>query len=290
MKAEAEMDETFLSLTEVAERRGLHYMTIYRHVRTGRLPAVKENGEWKVKASDLDREPAQAPLGTPGNANIAGRIDAFNSRLMAGDEPGAWSIVENCLSGGADPAEVHHQLIIPVLSQIGEQWARGDIRVVDEHTATAIVSRLVARLGPMMRSKGRSKGTIILGAVAGDSHALATSIVSDLLRNARYSVIDLGGNTPPQSFVETVTTADQCRAVGISVSDASDDCVRETVAILGSAFPSLPVLVGGKGIRDRSHALSLGSSEYAEDSRQIVSAFHEAISARAETAIPEVDD
>ena len=290
MKGDVEMDEMFLSLTEVAERRGLHYMTIYRHVRTGRLPAVKVNGEWRVKASDLDRETVRPARGTPGNSNIAGRLGAFNDRLIAGDEPGAWSILENCLGGGADPAEVHHQLIIPELKSIGERWAKGEIRVVDEHTATAIIQRLVARLGPLMRSKGRSKGTVVIGAVSGDSHALVTSIVSDLLRNSRYSVIDLGGNTPTQSFLDTVNGADQCRAVGISVSEPADDRVRETVDALQARFPSLPVLIGGRGIQGREHALSLGSAGYAEDSRQLVSVFNEAIAARAATVVSAADD
>ncbi len=290
MTGKVEKGETFLSLTEVAERRGLHYMTIYRHVRTGRLPATKENGEWKVKASDLDREPSTVVGGTPGNANIGGRLEAFGDRVVAGDEPGAWSILENCLGGGAEPVEIHHQLIVPQLNEIGERWAKGELRIVDEHTATAIIHRLVARLGPMMRSKGRSKGTIVIGAVAGDSHSLVTAIISDLLRHSRYSVIDLGGNTPTQSFIDTVAGSDQCRAVGLSASEPADDPVRSTVEALNAAFPSLPVLIGGRGIRDQAHALDLGSAGYAQSSRNIVTTFQEAISASAGVAAPVGND
>lgn len=290
MAGDVTTDETLLSLTEVAERRGLHYMTIYRHVRTGRLPATKENGEWKVKASDLDGEPSKPLVGTPGNANISGRLEAFSHRVIAGDEPGAWSIVENCLGGGAEPVEVHHQLIIPQLNQIGERWAQGELRIVDEHTATAIIHRLVARLGPMMRSKGRSKGTIVMGAVAGDSHSLATAIVSDLLRNSRFSVIDLGGNTPAQSFLDTIAGTDQCRAVGLSVSEPADDRVRATVEAINAGFPSLPVLVGGRGVHGQRHATQLGSAGYAQDSRDIVTTFENAIAAGVEADAPVGND
>ncbi len=270
----------FLTLGEVAERRGLHYMTVYRHVRTGRLPATKENGEWKVRAADLDAKPRSASKGKPGRADIAQRVPALKDRLLAADEPGAWGIVENCLSGGADPVELHHQLIIPALGQIGDGWSAGEMGIVDEHTATAITYRVVARLGPLMRTRGRPRGAIVIGAVTGDPHALAVSIVADLLRAAQFNVIDLGGNTPVDSFVDSISATDQCRAVGISASIPADQLVRETVSVIRAAHPDLAVLVGGTGIKDAAHATSLGSAGHAETSRDIVPLFESAIEAR----------
>lgn len=272
----------FLTLAEVAERRGLHYMTVYRHVRTGRLPATKENGEWKVRVADLDVEPAQASRGKPGRADIAQRLPALQGRLLAADEPGAWGIIENCLSAGADPVELHHELIIPALQQIGQGWDDGDLRVADEHTASAITYRLVARLGPLMRSKGRPRGTIVLGAVAGDTHALAVSIVADILRAARFNVVDLGGNTPIESFVHVIQSADQCRAVGISASVPADELVRSTVDSIRAVYPTLPVILGGHSIKDDVHAKMLGSAGFASTSRDIVPLFEARIEAMSD--------
>ncbi|HBQ04026.1 MAG TPA: DNA-binding protein, partial [Acidimicrobiaceae bacterium] len=42
-----------LSLNEVAERLGLHYMTVYKYVRSGKLPGTKNNGSWEVAEKDL---------------------------------------------------------------------------------------------------------------------------------------------------------------------------------------------------------------------------------------------
>ncbi|MBT8240831.1 MAG: cobalamin-dependent protein [Acidimicrobiia bacterium] len=266
-----------LTLAEVAERRGLHYMTVYRHVRTGRLRATKVDGEWQVRAADLDADPARASRGKPGAADLARRLPAFHDRLLAADEPGVWGIVENCLSGGAEPVELHHEVIIPALQQIGERWSDGELRIADEHTATAIAYRVVARLGPMMRAKGRSRGTIVIGAVAGDTHALAVSILADILRSARFNVIDLGGNTPIASFLDAIQNSDQCRAVGISASVPADDVVRETVREIRSVHPELPVIVGGESIRDETHAKMLGSAGFAAESRDIVPQFEQSI-------------
>ena len=37
-----------LGLQEVADRLGVHYMTAYRYVRTGRLPATRIGAQWWV--------------------------------------------------------------------------------------------------------------------------------------------------------------------------------------------------------------------------------------------------
>ncbi|MEY2765605.1 MAG: Helix-turn-helix domain, partial [Actinomycetota bacterium] len=42
-----------VTLHEAARRLRVHYMTVYRYVRSGRLPARQEDGEWKVLVSDI---------------------------------------------------------------------------------------------------------------------------------------------------------------------------------------------------------------------------------------------
>ncbi len=275
--------EDLLSLNEVAEIRGVHYMTVYRHVRTGRLPAVKISGEWKVRRADASTL-RQPPQGIPGHADLAGRLDPFQQRLSAADEPGAWAILEGCLASGANPVDLHHELIVPVMRRIGDQWNHGQIDVADEHTATSVMQRLVGRLGPLMRTKGRSRGTIIIGAVTGDPHALATAIVADILRNAHFTVLDLGGDTPPESFAETVEIADQPKAVGLSVSAPADGAVRTTIAAIRTADPRLPILVGGRAIADLDHAIELGADGTAAESRAVVPAFERLIAQAANDA------
>ena len=52
-----------ISLGEAAERLGVHYMTAYRYVRTGRLPATRVGGQWVVDPRDLTALPAASPPG-----------------------------------------------------------------------------------------------------------------------------------------------------------------------------------------------------------------------------------
>lgn len=248
---------TEITLRQAAEELSLHYMTVYRYVRTGRLPARKLEGEWRVRRSDLDllqQQPAAA--GSVPRSRYRARLQ---DRLVAADELGAWSIIESALASGADPEEVYLRLLVPAMRDIGQRWEAGDLAVLDEHQATAVATRLVGRMGPRFRRPGRRRGTVVLGAVSGDTHALAPAILADLLRGRRFEVVDLGGDTPAESFAEVATTVEGLRAVVLSCSTADAlPAVAGTLAHLRASGCTAPVLVGG-AVVDPSRAADLGA-------------------------------
>ncbi len=268
--------ETYISLKSAAEELGLHYMTVYRYVRTGRLPAVKVDGEWRVRRSDLDflaKDAADRPT-RPRES----QRPLLEERMIAGDEPGSWQILEGAMGSGADVEEIYLKLLIPAMRSIGDRWESGDIAVLDEHQATSVATRLVARLGPMFRKRGRRRGVVVIGAPAGDPHALASAFMADLLRGRRFEVLDLGGNTPAESFVEVVGRTDGVRAVGISVTAPdSDDAVRETVIAVKAAHPEVPVFVGGSAITSADHATELGADGWADETESALDLFETAV-------------
>ncbi|MGZ4683789.1 MAG: helix-turn-helix domain-containing protein, partial [Acidimicrobiales bacterium] len=109
-------DGGLLTLAEVADRLGVHYMTAYRYLRTGRLEGSKHGTEWRVREADVARFEARsadataaaaaaaersssnaAPAPRPSRRRIdwAGRAE---ERMLGGDEAGAWSVIDSALS------------------------------------------------------------------------------------------------------------------------------------------------------------------------------------------------
>src|SRR5579884_4154223 len=167
-------------------------MTAYRYVRTGRLAAEREGVQWMVDPADLARLRSR-----PGPAPVRGRVRAEGpaklvSRLVAGDEAGAWAVVEAALASGVEPAALHLDILVPALRSVGAAWEEGTLSVGDEHRATAVAQRLIGRLGPRFARRGRKRGTVVVGGPAGERHGLPCAIVSDLLRGAGFEVLDMG--------------------------------------------------------------------------------------------------
>ena len=267
-----------ITLGEAAERLGVHYMTAYRYVRTGRLRAVQEGVQWMVDPNDLAKLSTPSPPGRRGAGARAVRPATLAARMVAGDEAGAWGVIEAALASGTDPAGVHLDIVVPALESIGADWASGRLSVADEHRATTTAQRLIGRLGPLFARRGRKRGAVVVGAPPGELHALPTAIVGDLLRGAGFEVIDTGANTPAESFAEAARSANRLVAVAIAVTTPGrDTAVRSVVRALRQVGVSAPVLVGGAAITGDDHARRLGADGWSGvDGRSVVTAVERA--------------
>ena len=252
-----------IGLREAAERLGVHYMTAYHYVRTGQLPAERSGAQWTVAVSDLQR--VAAGRGAPARHRTARveRPGRLVDRLVAGDEAGAWKVVEGALSSGSDPADIYLEVLVPALRSIGDGWERGDLTVADEHRASAVAARIIGRLGPRFARRGRTRGTVVLGAPPGEQHGLPGAILADLLRVAGFEPLDLGANTPALSFAQTALGADRVVAVLIgATTQGREAAVRKVVLALRKAEVAAPVLLGGPAIVDADHARKLGADGF----------------------------
>lgn len=256
-----------VSLREAAETLGVHYMTAYRYVRKGKLPAVKVDNEYRVEPADVAalRDPTIGPKPS---------TELLQARLVASDEPGAWMIIETALDSGLPPARIYTDLLIPSINRIGIVHGANMDSVHKVHQATAVTTRLMARLGPLFRRRGSAKARVLIGAVANDTHALAPAMMADLLRCARFDVIDLGADTPADSFARAVADNPGIGVVALtSTSAGNDDEIVTTIRTIRSEAP-VPILLGGRGVVSTDHARSLGADGWAEDLDSALMLFH----------------
>jgi len=238
----------------------VHYMTVYRYVRIGQLPAERQGATWRVAIKDLDHLHLPDPRPSRSRTSRQKRPTWLLDRLVAGDEAGAWLIVEEALASGTSAGEIYIDVLVPALRAIGEQWADGRLSIAAEHRASAVATRLVGRLGPMFARRGLSRGTIVLGAPPDDLHALPSAIVADLLRGRGFDVLDLGANTPVSSFVESAREAN--RLVAVLVGATSKDSVAQlpeiAIALRNSGIGA-PIYFGGRAVPSESIARDLGA-------------------------------
>jgi len=274
-----------LSLQQAADQLGVHYMTAYRYVRTGRLPATRRAGRWSVAQADVvalarQRSARATTAGVQDDRDAGGDQDLdqtggpYRERLLAclvaGDEPGGWSVVESALVAGMRPDRVHLDVLAPCLREVGARWAAGTLDVGTEHVATATAARLAARLAPLDGRRGRTRGTLVLAGAPGEQHGLPMTLLTNVLRSRGWRVVELGADTPAFDLVETARSADQLVAVAVSVgSDDTLDAAAAVLADVREALPGVPVLVGGPAIADAPTARRLGGDAWGADADEV---------------------
>jgi excisionase family DNA binding protein len=269
------MPKSLVSLNEVSEILGVHYMTAYRYVREGRLPAIKEGRGWVVKSSDITafrKGSGQAVVSTTSNRKVAPWCDRMLTLLISGDERGVLTLMESVLRSGNDLYFLYLDVLVPAMGTIGTKWKDGEIDVFVEHRASGIAARSAARIGLRFSKRGVRKGTVLLGSPEGEWHALGCQLLSDLIHFEGWKVDDLGANVPVESFVAAAMDVPDVVAVCIaSTMKETLPAMSETITKIKKASNnSIPCFVGGAAVLDSEHAENLGADYWAGDLRTLM--------------------
>ncbi len=251
-----------VGLPEAAAMLGVHYMTAYRYVRTGRLPATTVDGIWHIARSDVDllRHRSARPRKRRVGGSRERSASLYRERAISGDEAGALAVCEEALATWATPMDLDLQVVAPAMRRIGDLWNAGELRIADEHRASAVTTRVLGRLGSAFVGPGRTRGTVVLGAVEDDHHALPVMLAADLLRAEQIRVVDLGADAPPEAFAVTASEADRLSVVAIGTTlSGMLQVVGSTVDAVRRVRPDVTIVVGGAGVESAELAAAVGA-------------------------------
>lgn len=266
-----------LTLDEVATTLGVHYMTVYRYVRQGRLQASRSHGVWQVSAQAVaefraakaarDRQRGSGRRTSTADRRRRGNYTVELERcLISGDARGAADVLQRAIDAGSDVETVYTEILSPALASIGDRWSRGELEIAAEHQATAIATGLVGQLSPRFSRPGRRRGVLVIGGPSGERHGLVLAMLADLLRGQGWEVRDLGPDTPAESFVHAAKSIADLVAVGISVSsEESLESARRTLKVLRAELGDrVRLVIGGRAVHDLAQAQDLGADHWAD--------------------------
>jgi excisionase family DNA binding protein len=255
-------------MQEAATKLGVHYMTVYRYVRLGMLPARKVGASWRIDVAGLKRLDTSPDV--PSRKRSAPWRDRLQARMLAGDEAGSWGVVEAAFASGMTPADFYCEVLTPALYNIGELWQKGKLGVEDEHLASAVAAGVIGRLGPRFARRGRTKGTVVLAMPEGERHHLGLAMLADILRSNGYRALNLGADTPASALVAALRQVEDLSAVAIGVVNADRRAAATSlIKAVRRSFGGVPVVVGGAAVPDEEAALSLGADGGATDARAV---------------------
>jgi MerR family transcriptional regulator, light-induced transcriptional regulator len=159
-------------------------------------------------------------------------------------------------------AAVLEQVVLPLLRELGDRWARGEVSVAQEHFASNL---LRGRLLGLARGWDRGTGPrAVLACPPGELHDLGLIAFGLALRDQGWRITFLGADTPLDSLVDVARHV-RPSAIVLGLADP------ERLAPIGAALPELrreaPVWLGGAGARELDGAEVLDESPVAAAAR-----------------------
>lgn len=163
--------------------------------------------------------------------------------------------------------EVLLDVIVPVQTKVGVEWAANRMTVAQEHAATAINDHVIAVTVHHRASKPIVKaGRVTVACVDGEWHALPARLVAEVLRLRGWQIDFLGAQVPTRTLIAHLE-CDRSDAVALSCSIPTH-LPTAHAAVAGARAAGVTVLAGGAAFgRDGRYAYQFGADAWAPDAR-----------------------
>ncbi len=157
-----------------------------------------------------------------------------------------------------------NEVLLPAMKEVGDKFGAGELILPFVLQSAEVMKRAVSQLERYLdRLEGYTKGTVVLATVFGDVHDIGKSLVSTILSNNGYTVVDLGKQVPIQTVLDAAVTH-EATAIGLSALLVSTSKqMPAAVQELHAQGLDFPVLIGGAAINRNFglRALYPGGSE-----------------------------
>jgi methylmalonyl-CoA mutase cobalamin-binding domain/chain len=124
---------------------------------------------------------------------------------LVGKKPEVEANVNRGLEDGLAPERMLFDALIPSLEEVGARFERGDYFVPEMLIAAKAMQGALDILRPLLVEGGIAQvGTFLMGTVKGDVHDIGKNLCNIMLEGAGFTVIDLGVNVAPETFVQQI--------------------------------------------------------------------------------------
>ncbi len=194
----------------------------------------------------------------------------FNTILYA-DKQQILSAVNDCLKEGLSADELIAHIMVPAINKVGELYDKREYFLPQLVASAETMKKGFNRLKPLLyknKFKQMKKNVIILATVKGDIHDIGKNIVSLMLQNHGFEVIDLGKDVCAKSIINAVKLH-SASVVGLSALMTTTMVNMQHIITLAKKEKLNCRFIVGGAVVNRKYAGSIGA-EYAQDGIEAV--------------------
>jgi len=197
--------------------------------------------------------------------------DKIYNAVLEGNREDIKIILKKALDNKVSPKVIVHDVMIPAINNVGELFDKKEYFLPQLIASAETMKIAFAYLEPLLKkTQGKSpkKTVVILATVKGDIHDIGKNIVSLMLKNHGFDVVDLGKDVSSARIIREVKKH-KATVVGLSALMTTTMVnMGEVIGLAKKEGLDCRFIVGGAVVTE-SYALSIGA-EYAKDSVKAV--------------------
>ncbi len=194
-------------------------------------------------------------------------LEQLTNAVIAGNAPEAKTLAEAAIEEGIAPTTIVDDGLIAAMGVVGERFSGGEMFIPEMLLSARAFQTALTVLEPSLGPGDVvSRGTVVIGTVAGDVHDVGKKIVSIMLKASGFTIHDLGVDVPAERFVEAINEH-RPDIVGISaLLTTTMPSMKTVIEALQNAGvrDQVKVMVGGAPVTEE-FAQSIGADGYGRD-------------------------
>jgi len=257
--SEAEIEK--LKLMNTAVQNG-HNISSIAKLSVEELKSLIERE--KTSQKDIHISEASSTEAADFNALINSSIEA----IKAYDDETLETVLLKSSSQMSQPQLIEN-FIVPLVYKIGDLWHDGDIRVANEHMASAVIRTFLANQIEIY-SSAENAPIVICATPRGQEHELGALIAGLTAASSGWRVIYLGPNLPVEEIAAVAVSLD-ARAIALSIIYPGDDSrLKKDLVHLKKMLPcNISIIAGGRASKGYLDVLDEIGAIVVKDTRQL---------------------
>ena len=193
----------------------------------------------------------------------------LSGAIIDGNKEDILRLAEQALKEGLRPLKIIDEILTPAITLVGERYDEGTYFLPQLISSAEVMKLACVRLSKELKKETiPARKKIVMATVEGDIHDIGKNIVSLLLSNHGFKVIDLGKGVKKEKIIQEAVSQ-KADLIGLSalmtttmgrMKEISDELKRRRI--------NIPTLVGGAVVTNQ-YAKRIGAT-YANDAIEAV--------------------
>ncbi|MBO5178717.1 MAG: homocysteine S-methyltransferase family protein [Lachnospiraceae bacterium] len=228
-------------------------------VTGGKIPEM--SGQKKESTGESDNE-TDAPL--------------FHA-VLKGNKRNILELTKNTLDNtdyGVEKAERANKILnkdlIPAINKVGELFEQKKYFLPQLIASAETMELAMEVLEPLLAAgDGKKRGKVIIATVKGDIHDIGKNLVSLMLKNYGFDVIDMGKDVESEAIIEKAKETGAELIALSALMTTTMTRMKEVVDLKNAEGLSVKIIIGG-AVTTEDYAKEIGADGYAKDAGEAV--------------------
>ena len=192
-------------------------------------------------------------------------LAAIKQAVIDGASESIAMLTEQAIREGHSSNEITEKALTAAMNDIGIDFGAGRVFLPQVLLSAEAMRASFQKIKELLPAQQEAdKGTVVMATVKGDVHDLGKNIVSALLSNGGFKLIDLGKDVDADTIVRTALEK-EADIVGLSaLMTTTMTQIDKVIKKLREAGSEAKVIVGGAAVTE-DYATSAGADAYAND-------------------------